>query len=157
MKRTRISCLDNFTMSGYKPLLIKSKLRWQKARIKESLSSPSLQTLTRTNERTSKWYTAKRLTAPTASPHIYRRLAERPKRPYTTHTTQIPLRSKTIQHFVRALDRHTALMTSLCLNASFAMTPRALRNHHPVASDMPLVLIVKTNQTATAWLWGPNR
>ena len=59
------------------------------------------------------------------------------------YTNQIPLRSKTIQHFVRALDRHTALMTSLCLNASFAMTPRALRNHHPVAPDAPLVLRYK--------------
>jgi hypothetical protein len=67
-------------------------------------------------------------------------MAERPKHPYMKHTTQIPLGSKAIQIFPGALDRHAAFTTSLCIDTSFAMMPRDLRNHHLAASDVPPVL-----------------
>lgn len=77
---------------------------------------------------------------PSAPPHTYRLLAERSKRLYIKHTTQIPFRGKIIQLFVGAPDRHAAFMISLRLDASFMMTLRALRNCHPIAPDAPLVL-----------------
>ena len=40
----------------------------------------------------------------------------------------VPLRGKIVQFFTRAPEGHAAFTTSLCLNASFEMTPCAL--HH---------------------------
>ena len=60
--------------------------------------------------------------------------------PSIKHTTQIPLRGKTVQLFLIASDRHTAFTTSLCLDASFAITSRALHNRHPTAPGAPSVL-----------------
>ena len=71
---------------------------------------------------------------------MYKCLAERPKHLYMKHTIQIPLRGKTVQLFSGAPDRHAAFTTSLCLDANFAMTPRALRTRHPAAPDAPPVL-----------------
>jgi len=56
------------------------------------------------------------------------------------HTTQILLSGKPGQIFTGAPDRHVAFTTLLRLDASFAMTPRVLRNRHPVAPDAPPIL-----------------
>jgi hypothetical protein len=45
-----------------------------------------------------------------------------PKTPLHEHTTQIPLRGKIIQDFIKALDRHAAFKILLRLDASFAMS-----------------------------------
>ena len=62
------------------------------------------------------------------------------KTPSIKHTSQIPLRGKTVQHFIGPPDRHAAFTTSLHLDTSFAMTPCVLWDGHPAAPNVPPVL-----------------
>ena len=66
------------------------------------------------------------------------------KTPSIKHTSQIPLRGKTVQHFIGPPDRHAAFTTSLRLDTSFAMTPRVLWDGHPAALNVPPVLRPKS-------------
>ena len=76
----------------------------------------------------------------TTSPHIYNQLANNQSALTLSTHSKYPSRGKTIHIFIRPPDRHAAFMTSLRLNAIFAMTSRAIHNSHPVAPDAPPVL-----------------
>jgi len=56
------------------------------------------------------------------------------------HTIQIPLRGKIVQLLLRAPDGHAAFTASLCLDTSFAMTPRTFHHGQPVTLDASLDL-----------------
>ena len=62
---------------------------------------------------------------------------ERLKYTYSINYNTRPRRGKIVHLFVGAMDGHAAFTTSLCLDASFAMAPRALRPDLDRAKSAP--------------------
>ena len=69
---------------------------------------------------------------------------------HESHNPNTP-KGKTVQLFIGPPDGHAAFMTSLHLDTSFAMMPRALRNRHPAAPDAPPVVRSKPENMPARW------
>ena len=68
------------------------------------------------------------------------------KYPYANNYNTHPRRGNTARLFVEAMDGHAVFTTSLLLDASFAMAPRALRSDLERAKSAPR-FVAQTGQT----------